>query len=130
MAVHKGQEGYVKVGANTIAEIASWSLTENAETIDTSSMGDTSRSYVPSLKTASGSLSCHWDETDTTGQMALTVGSEVTLNLYPEGDTTGDYYATMSAIITENSFSASFDGLVEATYGFQVNGVVTWGTAA
>lgn len=130
MAVHKGSEGYVKVGANTVLEVKDWSLTESAETIDTTSMGDTARTYVPSLTTASGSISVHWDETDTTGQGAMTVGAEVTLNLYPEGDTSGDYFATCSAIITEAGKSASFDGLVEASFSFSVNGAVTWGTVA
>jgi len=130
MAVHKGQEGFVKVGANTVAEIKDWTLSESAETIDTTSMGDTSRSYVPSLTSASGSISVHWDETDTTGQGAMTVGSEVTLNLYPEGDTSGDTFATLSAIITEAGVSSSFDGLVEASFSFQANGAVTWGTVA
>lgn len=130
MAVHKGSEGYVKVGANTVAEVKDWSLTESAETIDTTSMGDSARTYVPSLTTASGSISVHWDETDTTGQGAMTVGAEVTLNLYPEGADTGDTYATLSAIITEAGVSAAFDGLVEATFSFAANGAVTWGTAA
>lgn len=130
MAVHKGSEGYVKVGANTVAEVQNWSLTETAETIDTSSMGDTARSYVTGLTTASGSVAVRWDETDTTGQGAMTVGSSVTLNLYPEGSDSGDTYASMSAIITEAGTSASFDGLVEASFSFQVDGAVTWGTVA
>jgi len=130
MAVHKGSEGYVKVGANTVAEVQNWSLTETAETIDTSSMGDTARSYVSGLTSASGSVAVRWDETDTTGQGAMTVGASVTLNLYPEGADTGDTYATMSAIITEAGVSATFDSLVEATFSFQVDGAVTWGTAS
>ena len=130
MAVHKGSEGYVKVGSSTVAEVQNWSLTETAETIDTSSMGDTARSYVPSLTTASGSVAVRWDETDTSGQGAMTVGSEVTLNLYPEGSDSGDTYATLSAIITEAGVSGSFDGLVEASFSFTANGAVTWGTVA
>ena len=130
MAVHKGSEGYVKVGANTVAEVRDWSLSESADTIETSSMGDTARSYVTGLTSASGSISVHWDETDSTGQGAMTVGSSVTLNLYPEGADTGDTYATMTAIITEAGVSSSFDGLVEASFSFQVDGAVTWGTAA
>lgn len=130
MAVHKGSEGYVKVGSNTVAEVRDWSLSESADTIETSSMGDAARTYTTGLTSASGSISVHWDETDSTGQGALTVGSEVTLNLYPEGADTGDTYATLSAIITEAGVSASYDGLVEASFSFTANGAVTWGTAA
>jgi len=36
----------------------------------------------------------------------------------------------MSAIITEEGVSASFDGMVEATFSFQANGAVTASTVA
>jgi hypothetical protein len=88
-------------------------------------MGDSARTYKPSLTSATGSISAYWDETDATGQGAMTAGSEVTLNLYPEGDGAGDTYYTASVIITEEGASASFDGMVEASYAFAANGAVT-----
>ena len=130
MANHKGSEGYVKVGSNTVSEVRDWSLTISSDTVEDTSMGDSARTYKPTLTSASGSLTCYWDETDTTGQGAMTAGSEITLNLYPEGATTGDTYYTMSAIITEEGASASFDGMVEATFSFQANGAVTTSTVA
>ena len=126
MANHKGSEGLVKVGTATVSEIKDWSLSESAETIDDTTMGDTARTKKSSLTTASGSLSAFWDETDTAGQLAMTVGATVTLNLYPEGDASGDYFAAMNAIITEAGKSASMDGMVEATFSFETNGAVTW----
>ena len=80
MATHKGSEGTVKVGSNAIAEIRSYSIEESADTIEDTSMGDTARSYKPSLTQFSGSIDVFWDETDTSGQGALDVGSEITLN--------------------------------------------------
>ena len=125
MAVHKGSEGTVKVGANAVAEIRSYSIEETGDTLETSTMGDSARTYVPSLTSWSGSVDVYWDETDTTGQGALTVGAEVTLNVYPEGDTSGDTYYTGAAIVTSVSKNASFDGLVEASIGVQGNGALT-----
>jgi hypothetical protein len=130
MANHTGSEGVVKVGANTVAEVRDWSLSETADTIEDTSMGDSARTRKPGLTSASGSISAFWDETDTTGQGALTVGAEVTLNLYPEGATSGDTYATLSAIITEAGVSATFDGMVESTFSFEANGAVTWDEVA
>jgi hypothetical protein len=130
MANHKGSEGYVKVGANTVAEVRDWSLTISSDTVEDSTMGDSARTYKPTLTSASGSISAYWDETDTTGQGAMTAGSEVTLNLYPEGEDSGDTYYTLSAIITEEGASAAFDGMVEATYSFTANGAVTTSTVA
>lgn len=125
MAVHKGSEGTVKVGANAIAEIRSYSIEETGDTLETSTMGDTARTYVPSLTSWSGSVDVYWDETDTTGQGALTVGAQVTLNVYPEGDSAADTYYTGSAIVTSVSKTASFDGLVEASIGVQGTGALT-----
>ena len=130
MANHKGSEGVAKIGSSTIAEVKDWSISESAETIDTSKMGDSARTKTVGLTTASGSMTAFWDETDTSGQGAMTVGAEVALNLYPEGATTGDTYATLSAIITEKGVSTSLDGMVETSVSFEANGAVTWGTVA
>ena len=128
MATHKGSEVTVKVGSNAVAEIRSYSIEESADTLEDTSMGDAARTYKPSLTSFSGSLDVFWDETDASGQGALTIGSEVTLNVYPEGDTAGDTYYTGSAIVTGVSRSASFDGLVEASISVQGNGALTEST--
>ena len=128
MAVHKGSEGTVKVGVNAIAEIRSYSIEETSDTLETSSMGDTARTYTPNLTSWSGSVDVYWDETDATGQGALTVGAEVTLNVYPEGDTAGDTYYAGSAIVTSVTKNASFDGLVEASISVQGTGALTSST--
>lgn len=128
MANHKGSEGVAKVGTSTISEIRDWSLSESAETIDDTVLGDTARTKKAGLTDASGSMTAFWDEADTGGQGAMTVGSEITLNLYPEGATTGDSYATLTAIITEKGVSTSLDGMVETSVSFEANGAVTWGT--
>lgn len=128
MATHKGSEGTVKVGSNAVAEIRSYSIEESADTLEDTSMGDSARTYKPSLTNFSGSLDVFWDETDTSGQGALSIGSEVTLNFYPEGDTAGDTYYSGSAIVTGVSRTASFDGLVEASISVQGNGALTEST--
>jgi len=128
MATHKGSEGTVKVGSNAVAEIRSYSIEESADTLEDTSMGDSARTYKPSLTNFSGSLDVFWDETDTSGQGALSIGSEVTLNVYPEGDTAGDTYYSGSAIVTGVSRTASFDGLVEASISVQGNGALTEST--
>jgi hypothetical protein len=125
MAVHKGSEGTVKVGANGILEVRSYSIEESADTLETSTMGDTARTYVPSLTTFTGSVDVYWDETDTNGQGALSIGAAVTLNVYPEGDSSTDTYYTGSAIVTGVTRTASFDGLVEASITLQGTGALT-----
>ena len=125
MATHAGSEGTVKVGSDAIAEIRSFSIEETADTLEDTSMGDSARTYKPSLTSFSGSVDVFLDETDTAGQGGLTIGAEVTLNLYPEGDTAGDTYLSGSAIVTGRSVSSSFDGLVEMSISVQGNGALT-----
>lgn len=125
MANHKGSEASVYVGNNKVAEVKDWSLSQSADTIDVTIMGDTSRQFVPSLKTSEGSMTCFWDETDVDGQEALDVGGTATLNIYPEGKVTGDSYYTMSIIVTEQEISAQYDGMVERSISFTVDGDVS-----
>lgn len=129
MATHTGSEGTVKVGANTILEIRSYSVERTADTVEDTSMGDTWRTHKATLKSWTGTVDVFWDETDTTGQGALVEGAEVTVNFYPEGATTGDKYLTGSAIVTGKTVSASFDGMVESTITLQGNGALSEATA-
>lgn len=128
MANHKGSEGTVKVGSNAVAEIRSFSIEETGDTLEDTSMGDSARTYLASLTSWSGSVDVFWDETDTSGQGALDVGSSVTLNLYPEGDAAADTYYTGTAIVTGKSVSSSFDGMVEASFSVQGTGALTEST--
>ena len=125
MATHKGSEGTIKVGSNAVAEIRSYSIEESADTLEDTSMGDSARTYKSSLTSFSGSIDVFWDETDTDGQGALSIGSEVILNVYPEGDTAGDTYYTGTAIVTGVTRTGSFDGLVEASVSVQGTGALT-----
>ena len=93
-------------------------------------MGTIARTYKSSLTTYTGTIDVLWDETDTTGHGALTIGASVTLNLYPEGDTSGDVYLTGEAIVTGRSVNSTFDGLVEMSISVQGNGALSQTTVA
>lgn len=125
MATHTGNEGTIKVGSNAIAEVRSYSIEETGDTVEDTVMGDTYRTHKASLKGWTASADIYIDETDTTGQGALTVGSEVTLNVYYEGEDAGDSYKTGTAIVTASSLSASFDGMLEGSISLQGTGALT-----
>ena len=125
MATHHGNNGSVSVGANGVAEIDNWTVREAADTADDSAMGDTWKSHLAGMYEWSGSLTCHWDETDTNGQEALTRGASVTLNLYPEGSGAGATYKTGTATITEITIDVNRNGVVSRSFNFQGNGALT-----
>ncbi len=128
MATHLGKEGTVQVGSNAIAEIRSFSVDESIDVVEDTSMGDSAKTYLASIKDFSGTIDVLFDETDTNGQTALSVGSSVTVNFAPEGTTSGDVKLTGTAIVTGKSVSSSFDGLVESTITIQGTGGLTTGT--
>lgn len=130
MAVHTGSEGTVKVGSNVIAELKSYTIEESGDTIETTALGDTSRTYVAGLKTFTGTIECYWDETDSSGQGAMTVGSEITINFYPEGDASSDTYYTGTAIITGQSITGTTDGTVDRSFTIQGSGALSASTVA
>ena len=132
MANHTGSEGTVKVGAVAIAEIRSYSIEQTGDTVEDTTMGDAWRTHKTTLKSWTGSVDVYWDETDTTGQGALSVGSSVTMNFYPEGATAGtsETYLTGTAIVTGVTVTASFDGMVESTLSVQGVGALTVSTLA
>lgn len=128
MATHKGSEGIVKIGTNTVAEVTGFSFDETADTIEDTELSDSARTYVSDLTSFSGSIDCMWDETDTTGQGAMTAGASVTLNLYPEGATTGDTYYSGTALITSISRANAIGAMVTASFSFQGTGALTAST--
>lgn len=125
MATHHGNEGKVYLGANQVAEIDGWELSQSIETADDTAMGDTARTHLTGKYSWQGSITCLWDETDTNGQVAMTVGASVTLNLYPEGNDSGDTYYTGTATITSRSHPVAQDDVQRVTFEFLGNGALS-----
>lgn len=130
MATFTGSDGVILVGTDQVAEVRSYSIDETMDTLEDTAMGDTSRTYKTSLKSFSGSADVFFDDTDTAGQGALTVGSSVTLNVQFEGNTLGDHKLSGTVLITGRTISASYDGMVEASISFQGTGALTESTVA
>ena len=128
MANHTGVSGVVKVGTNVVAELRSFTIDTTAELIEDTTLTDTSRTYQFGKKGATVSAECWWDETDTNGQIAIIEGSQVALNLYPEGADSGDYYFSGTWLIGSNSVSIPTDGIIEASFNATLTGALTRGT--
>ena len=127
MATHTGSEGLIKVGTTTVGELRSYSLEQTADTIEDTSMGDSSRTYKSALKGFSGSASLFFDEADA-GQILIVVGGSITIKVFPEGASSGDKFYEGSAIVTGYNVSASFDGMVEAEMTFTGTGALSLST--
>lgn len=125
MANHLGKEGVLKVSTTTVAEIRGYSLSESAATVEDTVIGDEWTTHRTTQKSWSVSGDLFWDENDA-GQISMTVGSTVTLNLYPEGIANTATYKSGTAIITGFDITARHDSLIEAS--FTANGTGTLST--
>ena len=124
MATHKGSEGLVKIGSNVVAEVTGFSFDETCDTIEDTALSDTARTYVTDYTTFSGTIDCMFDETDTTGQGAMTNGASVALDLFPEGASAGDTYFSGTALITSISRANAMGSMVTASFSFQGTGAL------
>ena len=133
MATTKGSSGVVKLAVSggsvaAMGEIRSFTLDETADTIEDSVMGDTARTYLSSLTTATLSMDVYWDDADAV-QLVMDSGAALDWELYPTGTGTGEKYYSGGGILTSKSLTASFDGMVEGSFALQVSGAVTEATA-
>jgi len=125
MATHTAANGVIKVGANAVAEVTGYNIEYMSDTVEDTVIGDTARTYLPTLKSFTASIDAMWDESDTNGQGALVVGTTITFSIYPEGEESGDVYYTGSGIITGRTISTSVGEMITASFTVQGTGDLT-----
>jgi hypothetical protein len=125
MGTHHGKNGVAKSGNNVVAELQGWQIEEGVSTADDTAMGDSADTHLVGTTNWSGSLTCSYDETDTNGQEAFTVGSSVTLNLFPYGSGSGAHYRSGTATVTKVTMDAKKDGVVMRSFDFKGNGALS-----
>lgn len=118
MATFSGKDGAVYSGNTAVAEVRDWSIEETANRVDDTTMGADWMTGKVTQKSWTGSVNIYYSS----AQAGLGLGDEITLNLYPEGKTTGLKYYSGKAHITSKSASASFDGMIEASISVDGNG--------
>jgi len=119
MAVLKGKNGVVKIGTHAIANVTSYSVSEEADMLETTSIGANvnGRTYVPGLRQITGSIDCNIDPSDTNGQMKLEVGDTVGIVL----ELTTGTSLQGQVIITSSSIEVGAADLITASFDFQTN---------
>lgn len=130
MATYKGTDGAVTVGATgAVANVKSFSIDASAATVETTAMGSSVATHLPTITSWTGSADVNWDPTDADGQVALDVGAVVTIKFTPvvTASPASDVYYSGSAIVTGHNRSSSHDGVVEASITLQGSGALTTG---
>ena len=132
MATTKGSSGVVKLAVSggsvaAMGEVRSFTLDETADTIEDSVMGDTARTYLSSLTSATLSMDVYWDDADAV-QLVMDSGADLDFEISPTGTGTGEKYYAGGGILTSKSLTASFDGMVEGSFALQISGAITENT--
>ena len=130
MATILGDDGVVLVGANAIAEITQFTLNQSAERIEDTVMGDANKTYKAGKADVNGQITCRYDSSDTNGQQSLSVGSQVSLVLRPQGTGSGRPEFTLDAFITEISIEVAEGAIVSRTFTYAAAGALAEATQA
>jgi len=135
MAFYRGEEGSVKFknATGTVAAVTSttgWSLSVNKDTLDCTAHGATSRSYVGSLISGSGSVeflytAASGDETAELVNDVLTTEDAGDAQFELFLDTSTSKKITFNGIITSADFGTSVGDLQSVSVSFQTTGAIT-----
>lgn len=129
MTTFTGNSGVITVDGNALAEVTAWSVTDSADRVEDTALGDSNRTYKSGLADVEGSLDCHWDDTDTSGAQALLVpGASVALILDIKSGTTGDPRYSITATILSVTSAGTFNEIVNRNVTWAAAGAGTWST--
>jgi hypothetical protein len=135
MAFFRGEEGSVSFDNGTgsvgaVASTTSWTLDVTKDTLECTAHGDTSRKYVGSLKSGSGTVDLIYTATsgDDTAEIISDVltsedSGDASFNLFL--DTSGSKKVSFNGIITGTTYSAAVGDLNTVSVSFVTNGDIT-----
>ena len=131
--VYTGESGVIKyVGDDStvaaVASIRSFTIDREVQSIETTVMGESSRTYQAGLSQFSGSIDAYLRDDDPGQGKFLSYvenpDSVAKIELFPSGETTGIKLAG-NVIVTGHSITSNFDGAVELSISVQGSGALT-----
>ena len=128
MATYKGVSGQVKAittggSPSGINELKGWSVEETVDTIEDTTMEDTSKTFKATLKSWTGTVELNYDPANA-AQIDLLIGESIDLEFYPDAGTAGTKF-TGTGIVTSHSRSGSMADMVGSSVSFQGTGALT-----
>ncbi len=129
MAIATGQSGVVKlqlkgVSEAVVGEVRSFTIDEGNSVLENTTMGNAGRTYQSGIDESNVSIEVYWDQADAQ-QLVLDSRASVDFEISPSGTAQGSKKYSGTGIVTSKSITASFDGMVEASFSIQASGAVT-----
>ena len=124
MGRHIGNNGVVKSGATDVGCITAWDWTQTQSNVDTTCMGDTETTNIAGRNSTTGNVSMNLNDGDT-GQATVVTGASLVLQLYMDGDDSGDLYDEVTATVDTVSKSVANDSVVTLTFAWTASVAMT-----
>lgn len=132
MATITGNDGVVTFANVAVGSVRNFSIEATADTIETTTMGNDTRTYVKGMSSYSGSADIYFDPVEFNGNAHFNIASSsasvgaspIAGKFYLINDTTDTVLWANSLIITGYSISSAMDGMVEASISFQGSGAL------
>lgn len=133
--VYTGRDGRLLIDGTEQIKVSSWTLTGNLETLETTTLGDSQRTYTPGVQEFSGSASILYYN-DGTGRNDAAIALKKVLKIagVSDGDTvdmrlrlvegTTNHDVRLTAYVTSVSFGASVGEISRADISFQATGAL------
>jgi hypothetical protein len=119
-----GKSGALSIGVANVAQLVSWTITQSADTVEASYMGQDWKCVKPGMFSWEGSAEAVFDTTAT----YPTIGAPVAIIAYESGsETGGTLVSTYSgdAIITSIETSAGVEDMITVSLSFVGDGTLT-----
>ena len=128
MATYKGQDGVVQAittggSLATVNQLKSWSIEEATDSIETTVMGLTSKTFTTGIKSWTASCELLYDLSNAV-QADLVVGETVDIKFWPNTTSNTESWAG-TGIVTDSAQSGSLGDMVTSSITVQGTGVLT-----
>jgi hypothetical protein len=134
--VYTGRDGRLLIDGTEQIKVSSWSLTGNLETLETTTLGDSQRTYTPGVQEFSGSVSIlYYNDGTGRNDAARALKKVLKISGVSDSDTVDmrlrlvegaiNHDVRLAAYITSVSFGASVGEITRADISFQATGALT-----
>jgi hypothetical protein len=134
--VYTGRDGRLLLDGVEQIKVTNWTLTGSLEMLETTSLGDSQRSYTPGVQEFNGSATLlYYNDTNNRNDAALALRKVLRVDGVDDGDTvdmrlrlvegSANHDVRLTTYITSVSFGASVGEVSSAQISFQATGALT-----
>tara|TARA_R100001510_G_C7570140_1_gene146836 strand:- start:96 stop:491 length:396 start_codon:yes stop_codon:yes gene_type:complete len=125
MAVFHGSGGSLAIGGTAVAQVQEWSVTQNAEMVETTSLGQSARTYSKGLESFEGSCEVIVSDDDDTGytnfNQQLKAGTALSVEFFQDNNDK----LSGSVLVSSVETTLSFDDIARYSVTFTGTGGLT-----